>query len=189
MTERLSGYDQGLVDLARTLASESADEYPNGPLFWNELASDFVGGLVARHTWGAKSRERGTLGKDVLGRLRDYVVAHLDEPIEVATLANIAGRSPFHFSRVFTRSVGMTPHRYIVHLRLRRAIDLVRDGRSGLAEIAARTGFADQKSLVALGPARPRRAPHAAGCLTTTKTAGIFTTYPSLLPKSRWTVR
>jgi AraC family transcriptional regulator len=74
-------------------------------------------------------------------------VAHLDEPIEVAALAEIAGRSPFHFSRVFTRSVGMTPHPWVVYLRLQRAIELVREGRSGLAEIGARTGFADQSHL------------------------------------------
>jgi AraC family transcriptional regulator len=30
---------------------------------------------------------------------------------------------------------------------LQRAIELVREGRSGLAEIAARTGFADQSHL------------------------------------------
>ena len=147
MIERLSGYDQALLDLARTLASGSADDYPNGPLFWNEAASGFIGGLVARHTSGFVSPARGMLGKCMLERLKDYVVAHLDEPIEVATLAQIAGRSPFHFSRVFSRSVGMTPHRYIVHLRLRRAVEFVRDGRSGLAEIAARTGVAGQSHL------------------------------------------
>jgi AraC family transcriptional regulator len=147
LKERLSGYDQALLDLARTLALESAADYPNGPLYWNEVAGGFIDGLVARHTSGFESRERGMLGKDVLERLRDYVDAHLDEPIEVATLARIAGRSPFHFSRVFVRSVGITPHRWVVHLRLRRAIELVREGRSGLAEIAARTGFADQSHL------------------------------------------
>jgi AraC family transcriptional regulator len=147
LNERLSGYDQALLDLARTLAFESASDYPNGPLFWNEVASAFIDGLVARHTSELENRARGMLGKDVLERLREYVVAHLDEPIEVAALANIAGRSPFHFSRVFARSVGMSPHRYVVHLRLQRAIELVRDGRSGLAEIAARTGFADQSHL------------------------------------------
>src|SRR6266436_1908738 len=97
----LFGYDQALLDLARTLALESAAAYPNGPLFW----------------------------------------------IEVAKLASIAGRSPFHFSRVFTRSVGLTPYRYVVYLRVQRATELVRDGRFGLAEIAARTGFADQSHL------------------------------------------
>src|SRR6516164_6838107 len=103
LIERFTGYDQPLLDLARNLASETAKGYPNGPLFWNEIASTF--------------------------------------------LAEIAGRSEFHFTRVFARSVGVTPHRYVVHQRLRRAVELLRDGRSGLAEAAASTGFADQSHL------------------------------------------
>jgi hypothetical protein len=39
--------------------------------------------------------------------------AHLHVPIEVAMLTEMAGRNPFHFSRVFTRSVDITPHRHI----------------------------------------------------------------------------
>jgi AraC family transcriptional regulator len=147
LMERLSGQDETLFEFARTLALESASAYPSGPLFWNEAADGFIDRLVARHTSACQVRARGMLGKDVLDRLRDYVVAHLDEPIEVSTLAAIAGRSPFHFGRVFARSVGMTPHRYIVHLRLQRAIEFVRAGESSLAEIAARTGFADQSHL------------------------------------------
>jgi AraC family transcriptional regulator len=147
LIERFSGHDQMLLGLARSLARESADEYPNGPLFWNEVAGAFIDSLLARHTSVPGNRARGMLGSDVLERIRDYVVAHLEEPIDVATLAKVARRSPFHFSRVFTRSVGMTPHRYVVHLRLQRAIELLRTGQSGLAEIAARTGFADQSHL------------------------------------------
>jgi AraC family transcriptional regulator len=147
LIERFCGHDQVLLDLARGLAHESADGYPNGPLFWNGMAGAFIDGLLVRHTSKFANLARGKLDKDVLGRLRDYVVAHLDEPIEVGALAKIAGRSPFHFSRVFTRSVGMTPYRYVVHLRLQRALELVRDGRHGLAEIAATTGFADQSHL------------------------------------------
>ena len=99
LIERLSGLDAALFDLARTLALESEADYPNGPLFWNEIASGFIDGLVARHTLEFEIRPRGMLGKDVLERIRDYVDAHLDEPIEVATLAKLARRSPFHFSR------------------------------------------------------------------------------------------
>jgi AraC family transcriptional regulator len=147
LIERFSSHDQALHDLARSLVLETAEGHPNGPLFWNDLASDFIDGLLARHTSGFESRAGGMLRKDVLERLRDYIMTHLDEPIEVATLARIVDRSPFHFSRVFTQSVGVTPHRYIVHLRLQRAIELVRDGRSDFAEVAARTGFADQSHL------------------------------------------
>jgi AraC family transcriptional regulator len=147
LIERFTGYDQPLLDLARNLASETAKGFPNGAIFWNEIASTFLDGLLVRHTTNFDRRVRGALGKDVLQRLKDYIIAHLDEPIEVAALAEIAGRSEFHFTRVFARSVGVTPHRYVVHQRLRRAAELLRDGRSGLAEIAASTGFADQSHL------------------------------------------
>jgi AraC family transcriptional regulator len=147
LIERLGGEDPALFALARTLAFENVHNYPSGALSWNEAASSFVDGLVGGHAAAMPARSRGSLGKDQLRRLRDYVAAHLDEPIGVEALADIAGRSPFHFTRVFTRSVGMTPHRYVVHLRLQHALDLVREGRSGLAEIAARTGFADQSHL------------------------------------------
>ena len=147
LIERLGGEDPALFALARTLAFENVHNYPSGALSWNEAASSFVDGLVAGHTAAMPARSRGMLGKDRLRQLRDYVVDHLDEPIGVEALADIAARSPFHFTRVFTRSVGMTPHRYVVHLRLQRAIELVREGQSGLAEIAVRTGFADQSHL------------------------------------------
>jgi AraC family transcriptional regulator len=143
----LWAYDQALFDLARSLAMECADGYPNGPLFWNGMASTFIEGLLVRHTSKFKGLPRGRLDEQVLGRLRDYVLEHIDQNIEAGTLAKIAGRSPFHFTRVFSRSVGMTPYRYVVHLRLQRALELMRDGRHGLAEIAAATGFADQSHL------------------------------------------
>jgi AraC family transcriptional regulator len=147
LIERVSGYDHSLLALARTLAFESTDDYPNGPLFWNEVASRFIDRLAARHMSALPVRARGMLSSDALKRIKEYVVAHLDEPIEVAALAGIAARSPFHFTRVFTQAVGLTPHRYVIHLRLRRAVELLRDGRLGLAEIAACTGFADQSHL------------------------------------------
>jgi AraC family transcriptional regulator len=147
LIERLAGSDQALLCVANTLISESRSNYPGGPLFWNEQAYAFINGLVARHTSCPEPQIRGTLGKEVLARLRDYIVSNIGGPIEVAALAQIAGRSPFHFSRVFSKSVGVSPHRYIVHLRLQHALELARGGQAGLAEIAVRTGFADQSHL------------------------------------------
>ena len=59
----LFGYDQALLDLAHTLALENADDYPNGPLFWNEIAGDFIDNLLARHTSEVPTQVRGMLGK------------------------------------------------------------------------------------------------------------------------------
>jgi len=147
LIERLSGTDESLFRLAGRLASESRAGYPNGPLFWNDLADGFIENLTARHAAAAVTAARGRLSRHHFTKIRDYILAHLEHPIEVDALAGIAGRSPFHFSRVFSRTVGMTPHRYVVHLRLRRALEMVRTGHAGLAEIAAATGFADQSHL------------------------------------------
>jgi AraC family transcriptional regulator len=147
LKERLAGFDGELLAIARTLTAECEGNFPNGPLYWNEQAERFVDALVARHSAGATLPSRGTLEKEVLARITAYVLAHIDEPIEVSVLAEMAHRSPFHFSRVFKRSVGVSPHRYIVHLRLERASALLREGGASLAEVAARTGFADQSHL------------------------------------------
>jgi AraC family transcriptional regulator len=103
--------------------------------------------LVFGHTQIPDNLARGTLGQRALQRIKEYILAHLGEPIEVSRLAELANRSSFHFSRVFTRSVGMTPHRYVVHLRLQAAIARIRERRTCFAGIAADTGFADQSHL------------------------------------------
>ena len=144
---RLCGHDQTLLDLAGVLARESKEGYPLGTVFWNETAGHFIDILAARHAMGAKAKTNGLLTTDILERLKEFVLEHLDEPLDVATLAKMTNRSQFHFSRAFTRSVGVSPHRYVVHLRLQRAVEMVRDGKVGLAEIAAKTGFADQSHL------------------------------------------
>lgn len=144
---RLLDHDPGLAALGGQMAEESARGYPNGPLFWNEIADRFIAGLLLRHTAERPAPARGGLSKAVMRELRDYVTDHLDEPITVAALATLAGRSPFHFTRIFIRSVGISPHRYIVHRRLQHAMELLRGGQLSLAEIAVRTGFADQSHL------------------------------------------
>jgi AraC family transcriptional regulator len=143
----LCGHDQTLLDLAGVLARESREGYPHGTVFWNETAGQFVDILATGHAMRTKAKQNGLLTTDTLKRLKEFVLEHLDEPLDVATLARMTNRSQFHFSRAFTRSVGVSPHRYVVHLRLQRAVELVRDGKVGLAEIAAKTGFADQSHL------------------------------------------
>lgn len=122
------------------------DQHSDRQLSSNEAVRDFVNQPLPNHAPRPESM-RGSLSTDVLLRIHEHVVSRLKEPIGVADLASIAGRSPFHFSRVFTRSVGVTPHRYVVHLRLHRAMELLLQRELSLAEIAVRTGFADQSHL------------------------------------------
>ena len=143
----MSGRDPKLSAIAHLLAAESGSGYLNGSLHWSELTNRLLGRLVQCHSSIADISLRGRLGHRALQRIRDYILANLAEPIEVDDLAALAGRSAFHFSRVFSRSVGLTPYRYVIHLRLQTALALIRERRMSLAEIAADTGFADQSHM------------------------------------------
>ena len=143
----LTGRDPELLAIAQLLAAESGSSYPNGSLYWGEVTNRLLGRLVQCHSSMPDIPIRGRLGHHTLQRIRDYILANLAEPIEVDNLAALAGRSAFHFSRVFSRSVGMTPYRYVIHLRLQAALERIRERRMSLAEIAADTGFSDQSHM------------------------------------------
>jgi AraC family transcriptional regulator len=144
---RMSGRDPTLLAIAQLLAAESGSGYPNGSLYWSEATNRLLGRLVQCHSSMPGIAVRGRLGHRALQKIRGYVMENLAEPIEVDDLAALAGRSAFHFSRVFSRSVGMTPYRYVIHLRLQAALALIRERRMSLAEIAADTGFSDQSHM------------------------------------------
>ncbi len=53
-----------------------------------------------------------------LKRVREYVASHLAGTIRLQQLAALAGLSPFHFSRAFKASTGLSPHAYVLHCRV-----------------------------------------------------------------------
>jgi AraC family transcriptional regulator len=147
LTGRLYDRDPALAAIAHRLAEEARTGFPSGAVFWHETVGRFLADLVARHMSGARADAGGVLDVYTLSRLRAHIMAHLDEPLDVATLAAMCGRSQYHFSRVFSRTVGVSPYRYVLHLRVKHAFDLIREGSLPLAEIAYSVGFADQSHL------------------------------------------
>lgn len=71
---------------------------------------------------------------------------HYLEPVQLQKLADVAGISRFHLVRLFTATLGITPHRYQTLLRLSRAMSMLREG-TGITHIAHGVGFADHSHL------------------------------------------
>jgi transcriptional regulator GlxA family with amidase domain len=93
----------------------------------------------------------------------EYIEAHLEENISVQVLADIAGKSMYHFARAFKQSQGLPPHEYLMLLRVRRVQELLAETNLPLAEIALACGFSDQshcarrfREQVGLTPSRYR---------------------------------
>ena len=88
------------------------------------------------------------LGKSKILRITEYIDEHTDEQLSLATLAQIAGVSTFHFARMFKVDTGMTPHKYVLNHRVNKARQLLEQGNKSLAEIAYDVGFSSQSHMI-----------------------------------------
>jgi AraC-like DNA-binding protein len=78
--------------------------------------------------------------------VREFLDQNYDNDIGLAQLARLTDLSPFHLNRTFRRQLGMPPHAYQIQRRIARAKALLRANWT-IADVAHRTGFADQSHL------------------------------------------
>jgi AraC-like DNA-binding protein len=85
-----------------------------------------------------------------LSPLVRHVIDHFEEsylePRPLLDIARVLRKSPFQIIRRFRREMRVTPHAYLVALRIAHAIRLLRQGES-IAQAAAAAGFSDQSHL------------------------------------------
>ncbi|MDA9425661.1 MULTISPECIES: helix-turn-helix transcriptional regulator [Bradyrhizobium] len=72
--------------------------------------------------------------------------SHAEVDLEQA--AKQAGLSPFHFLRLFSSVLGVTPHQYLVRSRLRHAARKLADDDIAVTDIAYDVGFGDLSNFV-----------------------------------------
>ncbi|HDX9009287.1 AraC family transcriptional regulator [Aeromonas dhakensis] len=124
---------QGLRQLHRQLWQESE------PLAREVACHQFSRQLLARLTpasWDDRPPQH-------LQRAAELMQDDCSSPLTLAQLSAVAGLTPSHFVRSFSRHYGMTPHAYLLDQRIRHARTLLRRGEP-LAEVALASGFADQ---------------------------------------------
>ena len=90
-----------------------------------------------------KARAREASYTTRLDRVLDHIADHLDGDLALATLARVAGFSPYHFHRLFAAHVGEPVHAYVKRARVERAASILRaQPRRALTEVALECGFA-----------------------------------------------
>ena len=82
-----------------------------------------------------------------INKVAEYINSHLDTPIEVKTLANVANLSDFHFCRIFKALKGESPIAFIARLRIETAAQLLRYSALSVEEIAFNIGYETPTSL------------------------------------------
>ena len=100
--------------------------------------------------WGGSREPRAP--SDVLvhlRRARDHADRHYAEPVDLDTLAAVAGLSRYHFLRLFRATYGITPAAYVSQRRIERAQDLLRATNLTVTEVCHAVGFTSLGSFSA----------------------------------------
>lgn len=105
-----------------------------------------------------------------LRRARDYLDRHYSEPVDLSSVAAVAGISKYHFQRLFTATYGVSPAGHLTRRRIERAQDLLRATNLTVTEVCHAVGFSSPGSfsrrfreLVGETPSRFQRRWAAAG--------------------------
>lgn len=135
------------AELTQAAAEGVSDIAPDeaGLIFASRFVTQ-VGRTAANRTTGISSLRALDRRRAVEAAL--WIDANAHEPLSLDDIAAQAGLSVFHFLRLFVRVLGVTPHQYLVRVRLRRAARLLADDRSSITSIAFDVGFGDLSNFV-----------------------------------------
>jgi AraC family transcriptional regulator len=138
--------DPQLQSLITAMVAEVQAGCPAGRLYGEALSLAIAAHLLGRYSAGKVKRSivKGGLSNQQLATVLELIHGNLRSDLGLADLAQAAYLSPCHFSLAFKRSVGMSPHQYVIRERINRARQLLAEGRLSIIEVANSVGFSNQ---------------------------------------------
>ncbi|CUU20904.1 Transcriptional regulator AraC family CDS [Bradyrhizobium sp.] len=119
------------------------------PIYFGSLGTLLIHEVV-RFTCGMPSVQpqlQGGLAPWQQRLVTAYIQEHLNERIPIGRLAQLVRLSPYHFCRVFKRSLGMPPHRYQTNRRVEYAKSLLANRAGSMTEISRTVGFSSPNAF------------------------------------------
>jgi len=116
------------------------------PLLAGEQLHQVLGLVLARHATRGTARPPGRGRPGAVQTVQRYLAADIGRTPSLSELSELAGLPRFALLRAFRAATGVTPHGYLLALRLRNAQQLLTAGHSA-ARAATDSGFFDQAHL------------------------------------------
>src|SRR5260370_40085501 len=136
-----------LSAMVSAVHAEMVDGFPSGRLFLDSveqaMAVTLVNGHAVRHR--PVQFSRGGLGSARLRRIRELVYAKMEADLSLDEMAQSVGLSTAHFARMFRKSMGETPHQFVLRQRLERAKAMLRARDARVLDVALACGFKTQQ--------------------------------------------
>ncbi|MEA5449541.1 AraC family transcriptional regulator [Leptolyngbya sp. CCNP1308] len=77
----------------------------------------------------------------------DYIHTYLNRDLSLAELASVVNISPTYFASLFKRTMGISPHQYVIKQRVEQAKLMLSKTDLAIADIALEVGFSSQSHL------------------------------------------
>jgi AraC family transcriptional regulator len=139
--------DPRLRAMVAAVDAERVAGFPNGRLFLDSVEQAMAVALVNGHAVRHRPVEiyRGGLGSARLRRIKELVHAKMEDDLSLDEMAQSVGLSTAHFARMFRKSTGETPHRFVLRQRLERAKAMLRAPDARVLDVAVACGFKTQQ--------------------------------------------
>jgi AraC family transcriptional regulator len=117
------------------------------PLYIESLVIQLAVSVLRRHSCSSGAPgtlPSGGLTRGQARRVIEYIETNLSREVTLCEMAGIVDLSPYHFARMFKRTMNTAPHRYVLERRVEHAKAMMRTSGASLSEISLSTGFCDQ---------------------------------------------
>ncbi len=149
--------DPVIQQLALALKTEIQTGCLSGRLYGESLGTAIAARLARNYAFSKPEFKANGLSQSQIRRVIDYMKVNLSRDLSILDLATLADMSKSHFSRSFKQSVGIAPYRYLMHQRVERAKQLLKQQALkqqslkqqaiSISDIALDCGFANQSHL------------------------------------------
>ncbi|MBI5057383.1 MAG: helix-turn-helix transcriptional regulator [Nitrospirae bacterium] len=137
-----------LVPLLNKFMIEADNSVPGCDAVLHGLGLEISHSII-RGIFDVKAVEDRITGRVEIGRVIEYIHAHMHTKMTIGNMAGIACMSPSHFSHVFKAETGKTPLDCLNEMRMRRVKKLLIAGDRSITEIALECGFGSPAYLTA----------------------------------------
>jgi AraC family transcriptional regulator len=133
--------------LATAVDVERTAGFPSGHLFLDSIEQALAIALV--HGYAVRDRAvgtyRGGLGPARLRRVKEFIQAKIEDDLTLSDMAQSVGLSTAHFSEMFRKSTGETPHQFVLRCRTERAKEILHKAELRVLDVAVACGFKTQQ--------------------------------------------
>ena len=144
--------DKSIQRIIGLLTEELKTDRPLGTLYVDSLAHALATRYLSLEgSSGMRPESRvSALPARILNRVREKIETNLDADLSLEALAEESGYSRAHFLRMFRAATGLTPHQFVLGLRLSRAQECLRQKNASIIDIAVSCGFSSQSHMTSV---------------------------------------